>query len=311
MVRSIFTLILLALWSGAPALSQTDGWGPIFDPSRFGTGQGACWHASENSACLMLTCRAGGPFEIALMAYGGGFGHEPLLPVFIRVDGGPVHELRMTPLNLFDYQHAAVAYDPAQHAGLIAALRTGAVATVALYDPASNPLPYRLGNRPDAVDAAMAGCGVSSAAAQTPGGGTPAQDAARFVRIDPGLAHPEATDLARGLLAGALARDPGTEVVASIAILPDGRRILVAEHGVSTNSYGITGVGTFVFTADPGGPFQQAYATTGVSLWLDLAQLSQGYPDIWVQNYRGVAAPYGVWRYLGGAYQHQRNLPAP
>ena len=309
MIRRTLALMLVALGCAAPAGAQTEGWGPIFNPALMGNGVGACWEVEENSACLMLTCRNGGPFEIGLMAYGGGFGHEPLLPVFIRVDGGPVHELRMTPLSLFDYQHAAVPYDPAQHGALIAALRTGRMATVAVYDAGSNPLPYVLGNRPGVVDAAMARCGAPPLGAVSAGGGTPQTDPGRFVRVDPALAHPEATDLARGLLAEVLARELGTAVTASIAVLPDGRRIVVAEHGVSTSSYGITGVGTFVFVADPGGPFRQAYGTTGVSLWLDTAQLSEGFPDIWVMNYRGVSQPYGIWRHIGGRYQHQRNQP--
>ena len=306
----LVALVALGLFPAVPAHAQMDGWQTIRDPSRLGRGQAACWSRGENSACLVLSCRDGGAFEIGLMAYGGNFGLEPMLPVFIRVDGGPVHALSMSVLSVVDIQHAAVPYDPARHAALLSALRSGQVAEIAVYDPASNPLPYRLGNRPAAVDAAMAGCGAVPPAAAGMGGGTPAQDMARFVQIDPGLAHAEATALARGLLAEVLAREPGTDVVASIALLPDGRRILVAEHGVSTASYGITGVGTHVFAADPGGPFRQVYATTGVSLWLDLAQLSEGFPDIWVQEYRGVAQPYGIWRHLGGRYQHQRNVPA-
>ena len=303
--------LALSLFGVAPAVAQSDGWLPILDETQLGRGQAACWSGGENSACLILSCRNGGPFEIGLMAYGGNFGLEPALPVFISVDGGPVHAVSMNILSLFDLQHAAVPYDPVRHASLLAALRTGRVASVAIYDPASNPRSYVLGNRPGAIDAAMASCGVAGPSAGGTGGGTPAQDMVRFVQVDPALAHPEATALARGLMAGALAAEPGTDVTASIAVLPDGRRIIVAEHGVSTNSYGITGVGTFVFTADPGGPFRQAYATTGVSLWLDTAQLSEGFPDIWVQNYRGLSQPDGVWRHIGGAYRHQRNVPSP
>jgi hypothetical protein len=302
-------VIVLAVLSAIPAFAQTNGWGPIFDQDRFGIGQGACWARGENSACLMLTCRGGQPFEIAVMAYGGGFGETPQVPVFIRVDGGPVHEIRMRPLNLFGYQHAAVAYDPSQHAALIAALRTGGVATVAINDPTSNPLPYVLGNRPDRVDAAMASCGVSPLSARPAMASTPANDPTRFVPVDPALRDPQATALAQGLLADLLASEPGTEVSASIAVLPDGRRIVVAEHGVSTNSYGITGVGTYVFTAEPGQPFRRAYATTGAAVWLDTARLSDGFPDLWVANYRGVAQPYGVWRHIGGRYMHQENVP--
>lgn len=311
MIRRTLALMLVALGCAAPVGAQTEGWGPDINRSLMGDGVAACWDRGGNSACLMLTCRNGGPFEIGLIAFGGGFGEEPLLPVFIRVDGGPVHGLRMTPLSLFDYQHAAVTYDPVQHSALIAALRTGRMATVAVYDAGSNPLPYVLGNRPGVVDAAMARCGAAPVGTALVGGGTPQTDPARFVRVDPTLAHPEATALARALMAETLTAEPGTDVTASMAVLPDGRRIVVAEHGVSTNSYGITGVGTYVFVADPGGPFRQAYATTGVSLWLDTAQLSEGFPDIWAQNYRGVAAPYGIWRHIGGRYQHQRNLPAP
>lgn len=311
LLRRLFNVLVLVGLLPCQGLAQTNGWGPIFDPARFGDGQAACWAGGENSACLMLTCRAGGPFEIALMAYGGSFGFEPLLPVYIRVDGGPVHALEMTPLNLFDYQHAAVPYDPARHGALLQALRTGGTATVAVYDAASNPLPYVLGNRPAAVDAAMARCGVAPiGAVPTAMQATPATDPGRFVLVDPTLRDPAATAEARGLMAAALASEPGTDVSASLALLPDGRRILVAEHGVSTYSYGITGVGTHVFTAEPGGAWRPAYSTTGVALWLDTASLSEGFPDLWVRNYRGISQPYGVWRHLGGRYQHQGNISA-
>jgi hypothetical protein len=291
-------------------VAQTDGWAPILNPATFGNGVSACWAEGENSACLMLACRNGGPFEIGLMAYGGNFGLEETLPVFIRVDGGPVFALRMTPLSLFDFQHAAVRYDPAQHGALLQALRSGRSATVAVYEPASNPRPYPLGARPGVVDAAMAQCGAPPPMAGAAGSATPLSAPARFVQVDPALRHPEATALAQGLLADAMAREPGTEVSASIAYLPDGRRILVAEHGYSMDSYGITGWGTFVFTADPGGAFRSAYATTAVTLWLDTSQVSEGFPDIWVQNVRGVSPPYGIWRHQGGRYVHQRNQPA-
>lgn len=301
-------LAVSALCAGA-ATAQTEGWASIARPDLWGDGVAACWAEGENSACLLLACRNGGPFEIGLMAYGGNFGLEPTLPVFIRVDGGPVFSLRMTPLSLFDFQHAAVRYDPAQHGALLQALRSGRSATVAVYQKASNPRPYPLGARPGVVDAAMAQCGAPAFAAGAVGLATPVSDQLRFVQVDPALRHAEATALAQGLMADLLAREPGTEVSASIAYLPDGRRILVAEHGFSMDSYGMTGSGTYVFTADPGGAFRQAYATTGVSLWLDTAQLSEGFPDIWVQNYRGVSPPYGIWRHQGGRYVHQRNQP--
>ncbi|AHM04096.1 succinyl-CoA synthetase subunit beta [Roseibacterium elongatum DSM 19469] len=307
--RAIGAAVLVGLAGAAlgSATAQTNGWGPIFDPDRFGPGQGACWTRGENAACLMLTCRGGGPFEIGLVAFGGAFGHEPLLPVFIRVDGGQTHRLYMTPLNLVEYQHAAIPYDPSRHGTLLRALRNAQSVTVALYQADSNPLPYVLGNRPAAVDRAMATCGAAPLTAPVV---TPATDGARFVRVDPQLRDPQATALAAQVMAGVLAQQPETDVSASLAALPDGRRILVVEHGVSTYSYGITGVGTFVFTAAPGGALRPAYQTTGVAAWLDTAQLSEGFPDLWVQNYRGINQPYGVWRHIGGRYVHQRNVPS-
>jgi hypothetical protein len=299
----------LSLFPGQAA-AQPEGWTPILNPATFGNGVGACWAEGENSACLLLVCRDGGPFEIGLMAYGGNFGLEPELPVFIRVDGGPAFALRMTPLNAFNFEHAAVTYDPARHAGLLQALRSGQSATVAIDDASQNPRPYPLGNRPGVVDAAMSQCGAPALTSGQAGPPTPVTDPGRFVQVDPALRDPRATELARTLMADTLAAEPGTEASASVALLPDGRQILVVEHGVSTASYGITGVGTYLFTAEPGGPFRQVYSTTGVAVWLDTAQLSEGYPDLWVRNYRGVAQPFGVWRYTGGRYAHQRNVPS-
>ena len=292
------------------AMGQGDGWVPITSPDTFGNGIGACWAEGENSACLLLVCRDGGPFEIGLMAYGGDFGLEPGLPVFIRVDGSPVFALRMTPLDTFNVEHAAVRYDPARHAGLLRALRSGRSATVVVYDSSSNPRPYTLGTRPGVVDTAMAGCGASVPDPRPAGPATPLTDPDRFVRVDPALRDPRATGLARRLMADTLAAEPGTEVSASVALLGDGRRILVVQHGASTASYGITGVGAYLFAAEPGGPFRQVYSTPGVVVWLDTARLSRGYPDLWVRNYRGVDQPFGVCRYTGGRYDHWRNVAA-
>lgn len=149
----------LAIAGGAVA--QTNGWGPIYDTAALGPGQAACWSEGENTACLLLTCRNDGPFEIGLLAIGGGFGFGAQVPVFIRVDGGPLRELSMEPIGFSDYQHAAVAYDPELHGELLDELRTGSWASIALSDPDENPLPYPLGNRPEAVDAAVSACAAT------------------------------------------------------------------------------------------------------------------------------------------------------
>jgi hypothetical protein len=162
MARNLVTSFATGLaLSGTTASAQTDGWGPIHDTATLGPGKAACWSEAENSACLLLTCRDGGPLEVGLLALGGGFGFEPVLPVYIRVDGGTAHELLMSPLDFSDYQHAAVTYDPDRHSELLRQLRTGRWASIALHDPEANPLPYPLGNRPDAVDAALAACGAA------------------------------------------------------------------------------------------------------------------------------------------------------
>lgn len=308
MARLLAQTLACGLTCATVAGAQTDGWGPIYDTSALGPGKAACWSEGENSACLLLTCRNDGPFEIGLLAIGGGFGSDTSLPVFIRVDGGTAHELRMTRLNFAEYQHAAVPYDPERHADLLGALRTGRWASIALHEPDANPLPYPLGNRPEAVDAAMDACGAARPF-ETGSAANPDTDGSRFVEVDPGLRDREATALAAGLLADALAAEPETDVTASIAVLPDGRRILVAEHGVSTTSYGIAGVGTHVYTAAPGGNFRPAYQTPGVMVWLDTANLSEGFPDLWVRGLRGLSRPFGVWRHVGGRYVHRRNVP--
>jgi hypothetical protein len=313
MKRPALILASSLFWAsaqGAAAQVERTPFEPIDSVAaqQWGQGVAACWTEAStgNAMCLLLSCRAGGPFEIGLMAFGGDFTLQPRLPVFVSVDNGPAIRLDMTPLPRTNGEHAVIAYDPAAHGPLLAALRNGRTARVAVYDPAlldRDIARLDLGARPGLVDAAMRQCAAPALATSA----TPATDTDRFIRVDPTLADPEATRLATALLAGTLAAEPGTSVVASIAVLPDGRRILVAEHGVSTFSYGITGVGTFVFTASPGADFRLAYQTTGVALWLDTANLSEGFPDLWVRNYRGVSVPYGIWRHLGGAYRHQRN----
>jgi hypothetical protein len=312
-----FVLVCCLLLGTVPgAAAQTDR--TPLEPMRgnaveqWGDGLASCFidGVTGNSMCLLLSCRRGGPFEIGLMAFGGDFSLYPRLPVFITVDGGPVTRLDMTPLPRRNGEHAVIAYDPAAHGQLLAALRSGRTARVAVYDPAHlqrDNARLDLGMRPDLVDATMRRCNAPALSTAPMAASTPETDTARFVLVNPGLADPEATRLATTLLRDALAAEPGTSVMASIAVLPDGRRILVAEHGVSTFSYGITGVGTHVFTALPGGEFRLAYRTPGAVTWLDTSTLSEGFPDLWVRAYRGMSVPYGVWRHQGGVYRHQRN----
>ncbi len=128
----------------------------------------------------------------------------------------------------------------------------------------------------------------------------------RFVEVPP-EAHPEAMAVATAQLASVLASAPGTELFASLAVLGDGKRLVIADHVGSTDLYGIGAAGTYIFAADPGGAFRQVYATNGVRVWLDTLQVVQGWPDLWVQSYRGINPPFGVWRFNGVAYQHSHN----
>jgi hypothetical protein len=308
-----------------PAAAQADRypfqWMNADAQRNWGRGIAACVTDRDtlNGPCLMLTCRAGGPFEIAMMAYGGDFSRARPLPILVSVDGAPAVRLEMTQVpEPTDGEHAAVAYDAARHGALLSALRTGRTAQIGIYDPGTPPhaaFRFDLGARPDLVDAAMAGCG-----AQPPRAGavpalpdpaaTPVSAPERFVALDSSVADPEATAIARQLLARELAAEPDTSVTASLAVLPDGRRLLFAWHGPSTYSYGMTGHGTYVFASVPGGAFTRAYQTTGVEVWIDTQQLSEGFPDLWVLGWRGVDRPFGVWRHVGGAYAHQRNVPA-
>ena len=245
------------------------------------------------------------------MAYGGNFRLEPtragLHPGRRRAR---LFDLRMTPLDVVDGEQAAVPYDPARHGALLQALRTGQTATVAVYDPSSNPRPYLLGGRPGVVDAAMARCGAPALTAGLSAPASPATDPARFVQVDPALAHPEATALARTPagrdIGGGATR--GTDVTASIADpAPTGGGSFCGGTRCQHRQLRHHGRRNLRLHGRAGrGRYRQAYATTGVSLWLDTAQLSEGFPDIWVQSYRrGVTALRGLAPYRRGP------IPAP
>lgn len=257
------------------------------------TGIAACVTDPEtlNGPCLLLACRQGRPLEIAMMAYGGDFGADDLLPVLVSADGAPPIRIEMT-------------------------LRTARMAEIGIHDPSSamhGTFRFDPGGRPDLVDAAMARCGetpIPNAGPETFAEATPLSAPDRFVTLHSEVADPEAMAIARRLLAPRLAAEPGTAVTASLALLPDGTRLVFAWHGHSIASYGMTGAGTYVFSGGPGPDFQLVYQTTAVAVWIDTHRTSDGLPDLWVLAWRGVDRPFGVWRHHEGAYEHLRNVPS-
>ena len=149
----------------------------------------------------------------------------------------------------------------------------------ASYDPSSNPQALSLGGRPawvDAGDGAMRGTEPLTAGLSAPA--RPGHRPGAVVRSTRPLAHVEATGPGadpgwRDTWRGSGHRRDGEYRDRC----PNGRRIVfVAEHGGSTAATASRASETSSSRPEPAGTFGRPMRTTGVSLWLDTAQLVGG-----------------------------------
>lgn len=87
-------------------------------------------------------------------------------------------------------------------------------------------------------------------------------------------------------------------------------RVLLAASVFDGAAFGISGLNFAVYTQTGTAPVRQVMSVTGAVGWADLDNLTDGWPDIWLQNVRGLNQPFGIWRWDGQAYAHLKNVPA-
>ena len=154
-----------------PAHAQQ--WAALVEARGFGRGAVVCDNdgssPSGNYVCLALRCQAGGPLEFGLIAEGGDFGDGSPFAVSVAVDGRPAGAIRMRPTRVTGQKQASAPYVAAEHATLIAALRTGSRATLTFL---GTDVALSLRGSGRQIDQAFAICRTPAPQAATaPGGG--------------------------------------------------------------------------------------------------------------------------------------------
>ena len=294
MKRIPFMICALAVL-GAPA--QAD-W-TATDPARgFGEGAVGCMDGGENFQCFALRCKDG-QTSLALIVTGGDFGQGEEIPVYLRVDGSPTVQLNMTPLVASGTLEAEIAYDPIAHGGLVADLMRGSVVSVSVWE--SDPVLTAAGGislrgSSQALSHAQSVCPMSVASA------TPNTDSERFVAMFEARGGDQAEEIARKLLANDIQElGPEAELTASLLTISDGRSLLVAQLGYSSSIYGISGFGVYVFALE-GEDARLVFPGVGTVVWADLENLTEGWPDLWLQSVRGVDPAFNIWRWTDDTY---------
>lgn len=142
---------------------------------------------------------------------------------------------------------------------------------------------------------------------------TPATAPERFVSAPIGSTS-EAITLASSFLRPVLAEaqkvDPKVGIeTASIIDLGNGWQFLVADIGPSVVLYGADAVASVIAAKPPARDWQIVAKQTGVVVYLDSQNLTNGYPDIWYQGLRGVNQPYALWQWTGSEYAFRQTVP--
>lgn len=124
----------------------------------------------------------------------------------------------------------------------------------------------------------------------------------------------EATTIASSLLRPVLEEaheiDPKVGIEgANLVNLENGWSFLIADIGPSTMLYGMDAVSTVIAARPPSGDWRIVAEQTGVSVFIDDKNMTNGFPDIWYQAIRGVNQPYALWQWDGANYDFSRTVP--
>ncbi len=152
----------LLAFQATPSLADWDA----MDPARgYGQGAAGCSTDPYNTTCLALRCTAGAAPSLALIGTGGDFGTGRQMPVFLRVDGGRLHQVVMQPVSTRGALEATVPFDAVAHAALIEDLRRGNGLAVSLWqDETQRQTPsISLVGATRALEQAFDVCGINAA----------------------------------------------------------------------------------------------------------------------------------------------------
>lgn len=93
--------------------------------------------------------------------------------------------------------------------------------------------------------------------------------------------------------------------------LDSGWGILVSTVGPSNFHFGMSGFGTFVWAAPPGGTWRRIGPDTRdeALVWIDPEKSFQGWPRLVFQSTRGMNPSFHAWRWDGRTYVYDQEIP--
>ena len=288
------------------ALPAAADWARLDAASDGAAGARGCARIGGAQACLSLHCTDDG------MAWALALPEMPAGPVKVTIDADSVRfTLNMSPDGAGG---AHAAYAPEDHGALVSALKRGNRATVSMDVGriAAFKLPLRGSSK--ALNHALAACAQTAEtpapAAEGATGDVPVfgQPSERFTALFGIEASAADIALARGLIAEDLEMI-GDDAEVSVARYDiDGESsLLIIESGPSAMLYGVAGFGVTLAVLQ-GGAAWVIDQKDGTLIWADTKNGIGGWPDLWMQSVRGVNQPFGVWRWSGAEYMHQRNV---
>jgi hypothetical protein len=290
--------------SGAVALCVAAGgasaqWVEL-DGAR-GLGQGAigCTAVGGAEACLALRCAEGTmTWAIELPEWP----ETETLGVTLSTGGTP-ERLSMTRVATAGF--AAAPYVAEEHAAFVDALKRGSRVTVGLDAGRIAAFQVGLGGSRRALDHAEEVCASAMPAPEVPVFGEASE---RFVPLFGVTASDADLRIAVRLLETELSMiDEEVEIGVARYGIDEETSLLVIESGPSTMLYGVSGFGV-TLAVEQGGAAWAIDKKVGTLVWADATQTVEGWPDLWMMSARGVNQPFGLWRWTGAGYEHQRNV---
>jgi hypothetical protein len=297
----------IVLLAAAPAAAETR-WETYDAGDAFGAG--ICprdgTDLTANFACFMVECAPGGGLRYVVNFAGGEWTDS--VTARVTVDGESFPPLDFARVPAPDYR-AHSPHRPAEHDAMLAALRAGAEARIAVTDATGRSFDYlemSLAGSSRTINQVQAACPERAEP-------TPETAADRFVpSADHGPESAAVLAAARAALSDTIATtetDHGAVDVYAAEVAVEGARRLVLVDLCNTRAFGMAGCTLVVLAAEGDAPLTEVTEIGGGSVvWIDTEAATEGWPDLILQGVRGVDRPYARWRWDGAGYAHAYNF---